>query len=135
MAMPHPAHDSHLTMLVGASNVTPNTYTRNDGARYMQSTLVSYGETSDRLHIWAIVVDEDALTLELEVLLVIKMAAVPRFIALSESTICMVLENNQLTMFRTRTIRRQSFTPQVINCWLQFVWPNQLATALRACHA
>lgn len=115
MAMPRPAHDSHLTMLIGASNVTPNTYTRKDGTRYMQSALVSYGKSSDRLHIWAVVVNESALTLELEVLLIVKMTAVPRFIALSDSTICMVLENNQLTMFRNRTVRRQSFTPQVIN--------------------
>lgn len=115
MSMPCPAHDSSLSMLVGASNVTPNMHTRNDGNRCMQSALVSYGQTSDRLHIWAIVIDEKALTLELEVLLIVKMTAVPRFVVLSGCTVCMVTEDDQLSMFRNRTIRRQSFTPQVIN--------------------
>ena len=115
MVSPRSAHDSQLTMLVGASNVTPNTYSRSDSSRYMQSALVSYGKISDRLHIWAVVIDEKAFTLELEVLLIVKMTTVPRYIVLSCSTVCMVLEDDQLRMFRNRTIRRQSFTPQVVN--------------------
>jgi WD40 repeat protein len=115
MVVPCSAHESQLTMLIGASSITPNTYTRRDGNRFMQSALVSYGKVSDRLHIWAIVINEWELTLDLEVLLIVKMTAVPRSIVLSGSTVCMAMEDNCLTMFKNRTIRRQSFTPQVVN--------------------
>lgn len=140
MATPRSAHDCQLTMLVGASNVTPNTYTRSDGNRYMQSALVSYEQISDRLHIWAIVIDEKALTVKLEVLLTVKMTTVPRFITLSGCTVCMVLEDNQLTMFRNRTIRRQSFTPHVVNITSMELLHHQIedghtnmVTSLNAC--
>ena len=115
MTLPQPAHDSMLTMLVGASDVVPNTHTRSDGSLFIQSALVSYGRVSNKMHIWGIDVNESTLTLELQVMLIIKMTVIPRAIAVSGSTVCMAFMDNRVTMFRNRTIRKPYFAPQALN--------------------
>lgn len=114
MPLPCPAHDSRVTKLVGASNVLTNTYT-SEGSLIVQSGLISYGKISDRLHIWAIQINEAQFTVSLHLLLVVRMTARPRFISFIHSTVCMALEDNQIVMFRTQSDDRTSFSVQVEN--------------------
>ena len=118
MAKPHPSHDNRLTMLVGASDIIPNTYRRSDGNLCVQSALVSYGERTKQLCIWTVTVNEESLKLGLEILLIVNMSSTPHFVALTGNTVCVAMgpaDANQLHMFRNRTIRKPFFVPQLVN--------------------
>ncbi len=94
------AHDGCVTMMVGASEVIKNTYSK-DKDSVFQSALLSYGRSDNRLHVWAIALNEESFTLSLHLLMSVKMTAHPRFIALMRSTVCVALDTNDIVMFNT----------------------------------
>lgn len=102
MPLPCPAHDSRVTMLVGASDLVTNMPASSASGKVVtQSALISYGKISDRLHVWGVQLDEEQFTLGLQLLLVVKMTTRPHHISLISSTACLAMENSQIIMFRT----------------------------------
>lgn len=104
-----PAHDSRVTSLVGAYDLLTTTSTSNKSI-VTESALISYGKISDRLHVWAIQIQEERFTVSLQLLMVVKLTVQPCFIALMNNTVCLVLDDGQVLMFKSQSKKRQIST-------------------------
>lgn len=100
-SMPHPcpAHDSRVTMLVGATELLPCTPSSREGTKVVsRSALLSYGRVSNRLHVWGVQMREGEGMVTLQLLMMIKMTSRPRHLCLTCGTACASLESNQLVV-------------------------------------
>lgn len=113
MLAPCPAHDSRMSMLIGATDPVVNTVVDAGGTMQTQAALISYGKISDRLHVWAVVVDEDKLTLGLHLLMIVKMVHPPFLVSLMASTVCLAVEEGKVIMFRVEEEKKVSASVQV----------------------
>ncbi len=64
---------------------------------------------------WALVVDEEKMTLRLQLLKIIKLASQPSFLSLMAFTVCLVVEEGKVLMFRVPEEKKVLGPVQV--CW------------------
>ena len=106
MSTPCPAHDGHVTKLVGSSDIL-----NLSSDISLKSALASYGKSDDKINVWGIVINEEHNTFSLQLLLSIKMASKPQHMSLMGTRVCVSLDDDHIVMLITPSDRRTSVRP------------------------